>query len=107
MIKSCAFVMITDSITADAKKILSSNGDVNHHLFAIVHLISSTADVGHTEDALLGLGSRSTTIVTARRNTLESDVVRSGAIDNGFSASIEDQVCLRSTETFTPWEQLC
>lgn len=37
------------------------------------------------------------------QNTLEGDVVRSGAISNGTGSSEEDSVCLRSTETFRLW----
>ena len=51
--------------------------------------------------------TRSWTVVMAHHNTLESDVVRSGAISYGIVASIEDPVCLFGTGTFRPGLTFC
>lgn len=37
------------------------------------------------------------------RQVLEGEVVRSGVMSDGLSASIEDPVCFSSTHRLTPW----
>lgn len=50
-----------------------------------------------------GIGSRWKKMVTGHHNILESYVMLSGAISNACSASIEDLVCLWSTDPLRPW----
>lgn len=41
--------------------------------------------------------------MTGHHNILQSDVVSSGAISNGYGASIEDLVSFRNRERSRPW----